>query len=410
MPDVFIIVVSLIFSAFFSGMEIAYVSSNKISIEIEKKNTGLISSIIKILTKKPSKFITTMLIGNNIALVIYGFSMGALLTREFDLNLFNQTIVSTFIILITAEFLPKVFFQIYSLKFFKIFVLPAYFFYIIFYFISDFVIWISDAFLRIFFNSNGDSKKLLFSKDELGHYINEQIEAVEENQKIDSEVQIFQNALDFSDLKSRDIMIPRIELVAIEIHDYISNLKSLFISSGYSRILIYKDTVDDVLGYAHASDLFQKPKTIKSILMPVEFIPESMYIKDALNLLTAKRRTVAIVLDEYGGTSGMITIEDIVEELFGEIDDEFDNNELLENKLSDNQYEFSARIEVDYINEKYKLELPVSEEYETLGGLIVNSTEEIPKINEEIKVDNFSFKILDVTNTRINLVSLKIDA
>jgi len=410
MSDIPIIVTSLIFSAFFSGMEIAYVSSNKISIEIEKKSTGLISSIIKILTKKPSKFITTMLIGNNIALVIYGFSMGALLTREFDLNLFNQTLVSTFIILITAEFLPKVFFQIYSLKFFKIFILPAYFFYIVFYFISDFVIWISDIFLKIFFNSKGDSKQLLFSKDELGHYINEQIEAVEQDQEIDSEVQIFQNALDFSDLKSRDIMIPRIELVAVEVHDYINNLKSLFISSGYSRILIYKDTVDDVLGYAHSSDLFNKPKTIKSTLMPVEFIPEAMHIKDVLNLLTAKRRTVAIVLDEYGGTSGMITIEDIVEELFGEIDDEFDNNELLENKLSDNQYEFSARIEVDYINEKYKLQLPVSEEYETLGGLIVNSTEEIPKINEEIKVDNFLFKILDVTNTRINLVSLKIDA
>ena len=410
MSDIPIIVASLIFSAFFSGMEIAYVSSNKISIEIEKKNTGFISSIIKILTKKPSKFITTMLIGNSIALVIYGFSMGALLTREFDLNLFNQTLVSTFIILITAEFLPKVFFQIYSLKFFKIFILPAYFFYIVFYFISDFVIWISDIFLKIFFNSKGDSKQLLFSKDELGHYINEQIQAVEEDQEIDSEVQIFQNALDFSDLKSRDIMIPRIELVAVEVHDYINNLKSLFISSGYSRILIYKDTVDDVLGYAHSSDLFNKPKSIKSILMPVEFIPEAMHIKDVLNLLTAKRRTVAIVLDEYGGTSGMITIEDIVEELFGEIDDEFDNNELLENKLSDNHYEFSARIEVDYINEKYKLQLPISEEYETLGGLIVNSTEEIPKINEEIKVDNFLFKILDVTNTRINLVSLKIDA
>ena len=410
MSDIPIIVASLIFSAFFSGMEIAYVSSNKISIEIEKKNTGFISSIIKILTKKPSKFITTMLIGNNIALVIYGFSMGALLTREFDLNLFNQTLVSTFIILITAEFLPKVFFQIYSLKFFKIFILPAYFFYIVFYFISDFVTWISDSFLKTFFNSKGDSKQLLFSKDELGHYINEQIEAIEKDQEIDSEVQIFQNALDFSDLKSRDIMIPRIELVAVEVHDYINNLKSLFISSGYSRILIYKDTVDDVLGYAHSSDLFNKPKSIKSILMPVEFIPEAMHIKDVLNLLTVKRRTVAIVLDEYGGTSGMITIEDIVEELFGEIDDEFDNNELLEKKLSDNEYEFSARIEVDYINEKYKLQLPVGEEYETLAGLIVNSTEEIPKINKEIKLDNFLFKILDVTNTRINLVSVKIDA
>ena len=410
MSEILIIIISLIFSAFFSGMEIAYISSNKISIEIEKKKTGFISSIIKILTKKPSKFITTMLIGNNIALVIYGFTMGALLTREFDLNLINQTLVSTFIILITAEFLPKVFFQIYSLKFFKIFILPAYFFYIVFYFVSDFVIWISDIFLKIFFKSKADNKQMLFSKDELGHYINEQMDAVEKDQEIDSEVQIFQNALDFSELKSRDVMIPRIELVAVEIHDYISNLKSLFISSGYSRILIYKSTIDDVLGYAHSSDLFNKPKTIKSILMPVEFIPEAMLIKDVLNLLTAKRRTIAIVLDEYGGTSGMITIEDIVEELFGEIDDEFDNNELIERKVSDNEYEFSARIEVDYLNENYKLHLQVSEEYETLGGLIVNSTEEIPTIKQEIRVGNFLFKILDVSNTRINLVSLKIDA
>ncbi len=410
MSEILIIIISLIFSAFFSGMEIAYISSNKISIEIEKKKTGFISSIIKILTKKPSKFITTMLIGNNISLVIYGFTMGALLSREFDLNLINQTLVSAFIILVTAEFLPKVFFQIYSLKFFKIFILPAYFFYIVFYFISDFVIWISDIFLKIFFKSKGDNKQMLFSKDELGHYINEQMDAVEKDQEIDSEVQIFQNALDFSELKSRDVMIPRIELVAVEIHDYISNLKSLFISSGYSRILIYNSTIDDVLGYAHSSDLFNKPKTIKSILMPVEFIPEAMLIKDVLNLLTAKRRTIAIVLDEYGGTSGMMTIEDIVEELFGEIDDEFDNNELIERKVSDNEYEFSARIEVDYLNENYKLHLPVSEEYETLGGLIVNSTEEIPTIKQEIRVGNFLFKILDVSNTRINLVSLKIDA
>ena len=409
MSDIPIIVVSLIFSAFFSGMEIAYVSSNKISIEIEKKKSGFISSIIKTLTKKPSKFITTMLIGNNIALVIYGFSMGALLTREFEFNLINQTLISTFIILITAEFLPKVFFQIYSIKFFKLFIIPAYFFYILFYYVSDFVLCISDFFLKIFFNSKSDNNKLLFSKDDLGHYINEQIEGIEENQEIDSEVQIFQNALDFSELRSRDIMIPRIELAALEIHDYISNLKSLFISSGYSRVLIYKDTIDDILGYTHASDLFNKPKTIKSILMPVEFIPEAMPIKDVLNLLTAKSRSMAIVLDEYGGTSGMLTIEDIIEELFGEIHDEFDNNELVEEKFSDNEYKLSARIHVDYINEKYKLNLPISEEYETLGGLIVNSKQDIPRLNEKIEIENFLFKIIDVTNTRINLVSLKIN-
>jgi magnesium and cobalt exporter, CNNM family len=421
--DVIIIIVSLIFSAFFSGMEIAYVSSNKIHIEIEKKQSGFLAKILTKLTAKPSKFIATMLIGNNIALVIYGFYMGALLMQWFlqlsidniffnylitDLSLLTQTIISTLIILITAEFLPKVFFQIYSNLLLKVFAFPAYVFYMLFSVISDFVIWISDVVLKQFFSTDGDQVQLAFTKVELGNYISEQMESVEEEDVVDSEIQIFQNALEFSEVKSREVMIPRTELVAVEIHNSIKSLNELFTTTGYSKILVYKDTIDDILGYVHSFDLFKKPKTIKSIIMPVEFVPETMLIKDVLNVLTKKRKSVSVVLDEYGGTSGIMTIEDIVEELFGEIEDEHDTIELLEEKVSDTEYNLSARLEVDYLNEIYKLNLPESENYETLGGLIVNSTEEIPAKGEKVKIENFLFTILEVSNTKINVVSLHI--
>jgi magnesium and cobalt exporter, CNNM family len=421
--DVIIIIVSLIFSAFFSGMEIAYVSSNKIHIEIEKKQSGFLAKILTKLTAKPSKFIATMLIGNNIALVIYGFYMGALLMQWFlqlsidniffnylitDLSLLTQTIISTLIILITAEFLPKVFFQIYSNLLLKVFAFPAYVFYMLFSVISDFVIWISDVVLKQFFSTDGDQVQLAFTKVELGNYISEQMESVEEEDVVDSEIQIFQNALEFSEVKSREVMIPRTELVAVEIHNSIKSLNELFTTTGYSKILVYKNTIDDILGYVHSFDLFKKPKTIKSIIMPVEFVPETMLIKDVLNVLTKKRKSVSVVLDEYGGTSGIMTIEDIVEELFGEIEDEHDTIELLEEKVSDTEYNLSARLEVDYLNEIYKLNLPESENYETLGGLIVNSTEEIPAKGEKVKIENFLFIILEVSNTKINVVSLHI--
>ena len=226
---------------------------------------------------------------------------------------------------------------------------------------------------------------------------------------MDKEVQIFQNALEFSDSKARDIMIPRIELQALEIHDYISKLNKLFVSTGLTKILIYKNSIDDIIGYVHSHDLFKQPKTIKSILLPVEFVPESILIKDLLNILTKKRKSIAIVLDEYGGTSGMITVEDIVEELFGEIDDEFDKIKLTDFKLGDNKFEFSARLEVDYLNEKYSLNLPRNDDYSTLGGLIVNFTQEIPKINEEVIIDLFSFTIIDASDTKINKVHLLIN-
>jgi len=421
---ILIIVLSLLFSAFFSGMEIAFISANKIHIEIEKKQEGLLAKVLTRLTKKPSKFIATMLIGNNIALVIYGLFMGDLLMSWFqsivpanseflnlvlgDFSLITQTVISTLIILFTAEFLPKVLFQIYSNVLLRFLAIPAYLFYILFSVISEFVIWVSDAILKAFFKTDGDDVQLAFSKIELGDYISEQMETVEEEDEVDSEIQIFQNALEFAALKAREVMVPRTEIMAVELQETPKNLAKLFTDTGYSKILIYEDTIDNIIGYVHSYELFKKPKTIKNILLPVEFVPETMLIQDILNVLTKKRKSIAVVLDEYGGTSGIMTVEDIVEELFGEIEDEHDSTDLIEEQLEDNTYKFSARLEVDYINEVYKLELPKSEEYETLGGLIVNETGEIPEQDSEIQVENFLFKIVEVSNTKIDLVSLQI--
>lgn len=422
--DLLIIVLSLILSAFFSGMEIAYVSSNKIHIEIEKKQGGLLSKLLTKITAKPSKFIATMLIGNNIALVIYGFYMGDMLVDWFasylpssspiinslftELSLLSQTVISTLVILVTAEFLPKVFFQIYANSLLKLFAVPAYLFYVLFSFVSHFVIWISDVILKYLFKTEGDEVQLAFTKVELGNYISEQMESVEAHDTVDSEIQIFQNALEFSEVKSREVMVPRTELSAIEIHDSLSNLNDLFTQTGYSKILVYKTTIDDILGYVHSFDLFKAPKNIKSMLRPVEYVPETMFAKDVLNVLIKKRKSLAVVLDEYGGTSGIMTVEDVIEELVGEIEDEHDTFELIEEKINNHTYVFSARIEIDHINETYKFQLPESENYETLGGFIVNHTEEIPEKNQEIKIDQFHFTIKEVSNTKIELVELKI--
>ncbi len=422
--EIAIIVLSVILSAFFSGMEIAYVSSNKIHIEIEKKQEGFLATILARLTKKPSKFIATMLVGNNIALVVYGFYMGELLMYWFasilpsnywfleymlvDLTLLTKTIISTLVILITAEFLPKVFFQIYANSLLKFFSIPAYLFYILFSIISSFVIWISDFVLKIFFKTEGDEVQLAFSKTELGDYITEQMEAVEEDDEVDSEIQIFQNALDFSDVKSREVMIPRTEIIAIEKSQTIEEAGQLFIDTGLSKVLVYNGTIDDIIGYIHSFELFKKPKTIRSILLPVVFVPETMYVKDVLNLLTKKHKSVAVVIDEYGGTSGIITVEDIVEELFGEIEDEHDSIDLIEEKITDGHYRFSARIEVDYINETYKLNLPESEHYETLGGMIVNHTQEIPEQGDVVAIDSLKINVIETSNTKIEIVEITV--
>lgn len=400
----------LILSAFFSGMEIAYVSSNKIHIEIEKKQNSFLASILKKITKRPSKFIATMLVGNNIALVIYGFFMGDLLMEFVPLAGFSgllvQTIISTLIILLTAEFLPKVFFQIYANSLFKLFAVPAYFFYVLFSFISEFVIWISDLLLKLVFKSEGDTVQLTFSKLELGNYISEQMDIVETKEEIDSEIQIFQNALDFSEIKSREAMIPRTEVVAVDIDTSTKELVKIFTETGLSKLLVYNDSLDDILGYIHSFELFKKPGCIKDILMPVIFVPETMLAKDVLNILSKKRKSIAVVIDEYGGTSGIITVEDIIEELFGEIEDEHDSVGLTEEELGDGHYKFSARLEVDYLNEEYDFDLEESENYETLGGLIVNYTEEIPNKGETVKIGDFVFTILEVSSTKIEMVEL----
>ncbi|MAQ75435.1 MAG: hemolysin [Aquimarina sp.] len=421
---ILVIVCSLILSAFFSGMEIAFVSSNKIHIEIEKKQGGFIANILRRLTKRPSKFIAAMLVGNNIALVVYGFYMGELLMKIFqsflpssytvvnylfyDLSLLSQTIISTLIILLTAEFLPKVFFQIYANTLLKLFSFPAYLFYIIFSPISYFVIWVSDLVLKKFFKTEGDQVQLAFTKTELGDYITEQMDSVEEHDEIDSEIQIFQNALEFSDVKCREVMIPRTEIIAVEKSQYIDEVSKLFTDTGLSKILVYNDSIDDIIGYVHSFELFKKPKSLTSILLPVIFVPETMYIKDLLNLLTKKHKSMAVVIDEYGGTSGIITVEDIVEELFGEIEDEHDTVELIELELSHNRYRFSARLEVDYINETYKLNFPESEFYETLGGFVVNHTEEIPKQGDVIQIDNFKIYVIETSNTKIEIVEVEL--
>ena len=411
--QLFIIVVSIILSAFFSGMEIAFISSNKMHIELEKKKGNFLAKVLHKLTEKPSKFITTMLVGNNIALVVYGYFMGELLMPYLKPILPNdfiillvQTIISTLIILITAEFLPKAIFRIYSNEALKIFAIPAYIFFIIFYIISEFIIFISDTVLKVFFKTSADNVQLAFTKAELGNYITEQLETV--NEEVDSEIQIFQNALDFHDVRAREAMIPRTDIVAIEVNDSIKNLRELFVETGLSKIIVYKDSLDDVVGYVHVFELFKKPRSIRSILLPIEMVPETMMINDILNDLTKKQKSVAIVLDEYGGTSGLITIEDIIEELFGDIEDEHDSIELLENKISNTEYEFSARLEVDYINETYNLDLPESDAYETLGGLIVDSTENIPQLGEVIEIENYQFTITEVSSSKISNVHLKV--
>nr|WP_321232003.1 hemolysin family protein [uncultured Psychroserpens sp.] len=422
--SIVIIIIMLLLSAFFSGMEIAYVSSNKIHIEIEKKQDGFLAGILAKLTEKPSKFIATMLIGNNIALVVYGFLMGDVLVDWFqsvlpsqyqivnylltDLSLLTQTIISTIVILITAEFLPKVFFQIYANSFLKVFAFPAYLFYLLFWFLSSFIIWVSDMILKRFFKTEGDDVQLAMTKVELGNYISEQMESVEEHDEVDSEIQIFQNALEFSEVKAREVMVPRTEITAVEVNDTIKNISTMFIDSGLSKILVYKDSIDDILGYVHSFELFKKPQSIKSVTKPVVYVPATMLIKDVLNILTKKRKSMAVVIDEYGGTAGIMTIEDIVEELVGEIEDEHDSVELIEEKISDTSYKFSARLEVDYINETYKLNLPEDETYETIGGLIVNETEGIPQENDEVIIDEFKFKILEVSSTKIDIVSLQV--
>ena len=413
-----IIFICLVLSAFFSGMEIAFVSANRIYLEIEKQQTGLNAKFLNFITKNPSRFIATMLVGNNISLVIYGIFMGdrilqlffpeTLLDGSISIRIvFMQTVISTIIILLTAEFLPKVFFQQFSNVLMKILAFPTAIFYALFAPITSMIIRLSDFILMKFFKTKGDQVQLTFSKIELGNYIEEQLESTKDIDKVDSEIQIFQNALDFSEVKAREAMVPRTEIVAIENSASLAEIKKLFTSSGLSKIPIFEESIDDIQGYVHAFEMFKKPADLKKILLPVAFVPETMKISEVLKLLTKQRKSIAVVLDEYGGTSGIITVEDIIEELFGEIEDEHDHIALYEQQIEEGVFEFSARLEVDYINQNYDIELPENEFYETLGGLIVYFKEEIPAQGDLIHVENYQFEIKEVSSTKVERIVLR---
>ena len=410
-----IILLSLLCSAFFSGMEIAYVSSNRLNLEIEKKQKGLIPKILSIITKDPSRFISTMLIGNSFALVIYGLFMGQFIIDYLSflfspsMNeltvLLLQTIISTLLILIAAEFIPKVLFQIYSNFSMKIFSIPAYIFYIILYPVTGLVIIISNFILKTFFKVNTYDSEFSFSKVELENYIENEIDKSDNN--LDSEIEIFQNALELSEIKARDVMVPRAEIIALENTSNIINAKKLFVETGFSKIPIYRNSIDNIVGYIHSFDFLKKPQNINEFILPVVFVPEPMLVNDVLEKLTRESKSIAVVIDEYGGTSGIITVEDIVEELFGEIEDEHDNYDLHEKKISEGIYEFSSRLEIEYLNKSYSLDLPESESYDTLGGLIVFNKEEIPKVGDEVLINGYSIQIIHASSSKIEKVILK---
>ena len=417
LESIIIIVVSIVFSAFFSGMEIAFITSNKLYFELEKKQGSWSSSVISKLSKNPSQFITTMLIGNNIALVVYGIFMGNLIISLIFPEyisvssypiwiLLVQTVISTLVILVTAEFMPKAIFRIYSNELLSAFAIPTYIIYQLFYVVSKFVVWLSKTALQIFTGDKIEEKESEFRRVDIGNYISEQLDSVDDNEDMDVEIQMFQNALEFNEVKARECMIPRTEIIGLEVGDSINNLNKLFVSTGKSKIIIYNEDIDDILGYVHSFEMFKKPKDIKSILLPVEFVPETLPVNELLGTFIKKRKSISVVLDEYGGTSGLVTIEDIVEELFGEIEDEHDNLYVTDKQLTDNEYLFSARLEIDFINEKYSLGLVENDNYETIGGYVLFHLQDIPEKNQIIEIENFTLTITKVSNNKI--VELKL--
>ena len=409
----------LILSAFFSGMEIAFVTSNKLKIELDKKRNILYAKIFSFFIKIPSRFIGAMLVGNNIALVIYGIATAKILEpiilhhlpEALSSNIIViilQTILSTFLILIFAEFLPKVIFRINPNLMIRIFSIPSIILYILLYPINFVLTGVSEYLIGRIFKIKFSKIKHEFGKVDLEHYIKEFVNNNDNENEVEHEVQIFQNALDFSKVRLRECMIPRNEIIAIENTDSIENLKNKFISSGLSKILIYKDSIDNIIGYTHSYSMFKKPKNISSITKPIIIVPETMFANNVLTMFIQQKKSVAVVVDEFGGTSGMLTMEDVIEEIFGEIKDEYDEDELIEKQINENEFIFSGRLEIDYINEKYNLDLPKDDDYETLTGLIFKNYERIPQINEEIFIDGFNFKVLKVTNTRLDQIRLKV--
>lgn len=412
--DWMIVLITLIFSAFFSGMEIAFVSANKLRIELDNKNGEFSSRLLSSFLKSPSRFIATMLVGNNIALVLYGLTTAkimrpflASITESEALILFLQTILSTLIVLVSAEFLPKSLGNLYPNKILKIFAIPLWLIFnlllpLVFVFTS-----ISNVMLRLFMGIKVSEEEPVFGRIDLKNYLEAHTSSQDFTDELDPEIQILQNALDFSSLKARECMIPRKEIVALEINEDIQKLQDQFIETGFSKILIYRDSIDNIIGFTHSFEMFKKPEDIKSILLPISVIPESMPANKILDLFTKERKSISVVIDEFGGTAGIITLEDIMEEIFGEIEDEHDNSDLEIRQINDSSFELSGRHEIDYLNEKLKLNLPISENYETLSGLIIHFHESIPTQGEWIDIPQFSFEITEVNDTHIDKVVLK---
>lgn len=409
-----IILIALAGSAFFSGMEIAFVTANRLKIELDNQKGSIPGRILSNFVKNDSRFIATMLLGNNIALVVYGIWMAHLMEPWVSglvggneaLILTIQTILSTLLILVTAEFLPKATFQINPNRVLQFLSIPLVIIYVLLFPLTLFTMMLSNGVLKLF-NMDTDNSKTAFSKIDLDDYVRDLNERMEEQGELDNEMQILQNALGFSNIKARDCMIPRTDIVAFDIETSVQEIKEKFIDTGLSKILIYRDTIDNIIGYVHSFELFKKPKRIKEVLIPIAFVPEAIPAKDLLELFAKQHGNIAIVVDEFGGTSGLVTIEDVVEEIFGEIEDEHDSDELLEQKIDSSTYLFSARQDIDYLNEEYELELEESTEYDTLGGLVLHHLESIPEEGTVLELEDYSMRIEEVSDRRIEIIRVK---
>lgn len=411
------LVVTMVFSAFFSGMEIAFVSGNRMLAEMERGKNGMSQRAISYFYRHPNNFVSTMLVGNNIALVIYGI----LFAQIFDATLFASlgdgervtadTIASTVVVLFTGEFIPKLIFKSNPNTMLSLFAIPAMACYVVLYPISRFATLLSKYMLRIIGVKMENAKdEMEFSKVDLDYLVQSSIDNARDEDDIEEEVKIFHNALDFSDTKVRDCMVPRTEIAGIDIDDSDEEeLKNLFIETGFSKLVVYKDDIDHVVGYIHSSEMFRNPKKWRDSIRTLQFVPETMAAKKLMQTFLQQKKTLAIVVDEFGGTSGLVSLEDIVEEIFGDIEDEHDSNNYIAKKTDDGEYVLSARLEIEKVNEMFDLELPESDEYMTLGGLILHEYQSFPKLNEIVKIDKFEFKIIKSTMTKIELVRLKIN-
>ncbi|MFK7954013.1 MAG: hemolysin family protein [Ekhidna sp.] len=415
-PFPYLIILSCLFlSAFFSGMEIAFVSADKLHIEVSKKSGSLVGRILALFTSNQSQFLATMLVGNNVALVLYGIYMAGILEPIVALSLpesiqsgvlilIIQSILSTALVLLTAEFLPKSLFMINPDISLRIFAIPMVAIYVVMFPLVFIVVKVSALFILLFGYKISDEKPV-FGLTDLNNYIRKNILDIKNDDEAEIDAKIFNNAIEFKTVKARECMIPRTEIIAVDINSSIKELKEDFVESGHSKILIYKESIDEVIGYCHALELFKKPDNIKSILTPITIVPETMLANELLIQFISERKSLALVVDEYGGTSGIVSIEDVIEEIFGEIRDEHDDEYLTEQKLDERNFIFSARHEIDYLNEKYELKLPDGE-YDTLGGLIFEFHEDIPEVDEVIEIAPFVFTIFTMEENRIDKVKM----